>query len=162
MNTATRISALALYVAALALPRIAGWPLARSVAWYALLLAVAAGTRLALSRAAGRWDLRGSVPGDETVRLVLPVRKRAGRVPYALLGEEFALALTDRHVLLQRRAPLTGRPVGELHRSERTELRREKFLTVETASGSRMELVVPMAHRPEVARWSRDGAAPGS
>lgn len=143
---------LILAIGAVAFPRLAGWALPASLVWYAALIALVYGAHLALVRTAARWGIRSEVPEGERIRLLVPVRRRVGRLPYTMLGDELAVALTDRRLLIQPRSIFTGRPRGMLHRGRQVALK-GRFLMIETEAGARIDAVAPLAHRPDVDHW---------
>ncbi|GAA3143429.1 hypothetical protein ACFQ0X_06715 [Streptomyces rectiviolaceus] len=147
-----RLSMLVVAIAIISTPWIAGWAFSTAAVWNASFIIVLYAANILLLRSAAR-DIRKHVPQGERVRLSLPVRRRVGRLPYPLLGEEFAVALTDRRLLLQPRSIFTGRPRGDLYVGERISFRQGKTLAIETESGVRINALVPMTHRHDVAHW---------
>lgn len=150
-----RLSMLVVAIVIISTPWIAGWTFSTSVVWDASFIAILYATNFLLLRTAARWDIRKQVPQGEQVRLLVAVRRKVGRLPYTLLGDEFAVALTDQRLLIQPRSTFTGRPRGALRQGEQVTFRQGKVLSIETESGERIEALVLMAHRHDVAHWIR-------
>lgn len=153
--SSVRLSMLVAAILIISTPWIAGWTFATFVIWNASFVSIVYAVNLLLLRTAARWDIRNRVPQGEQVRLVMAVRRRVGRLPFSLLGDEFVVALTDRRLLIQPRSTFTGRPRGALHLSEQVTFRQGKVLSIETESGVRIDALVQMAHRRDVAYWIR-------
>lgn len=147
-----RLSMLVVAISIISTPWIAGRSFSTAVVWNASFIIILYAANILLLRSAAR-DIRKHVPQGDKVRLSLPVRRRVGRLPYPLLGEEFAVALTDRRLLLQPRSIFTGRPSGDLCISQHISLCEGKTLAIETESGVRIDALVPMTHRHDVAHW---------
>jgi hypothetical protein len=150
-----RLSMLVVTIAFISTPWIAGWTFSTSVIWDASFVAIIYAVNLLLLRTAARWDIRKQVPQGEQVRLLVGVRRRVGRLPYPLLCDEFSVALTDQRLLIQPRSMFTGRPRGALHLGEQVTFRQGKVLSIETEYGVRIDALVPMTHRRNVAYWIR-------
>ncbi|GGV13951.1 hypothetical protein [Streptomyces spectabilis] len=148
-----RLSMLVAAIAVISTPWVAGWALSTSVIWDASFVALVYAVNLSLSRTAARWDIRKQVPQGEQVRIVVAVRRRVGKLPFPLLSDEFALALTDQRLLIQSRSTFTGRPRGALHLAEQVTLRQGKVLSIETESGVSIDALVQVAHRRDIAHW---------
>ncbi|MFC8125738.1 hypothetical protein [Streptomyces sp. NPDC057302] len=147
-----RLSMPVVAIAIISTPRIAGWHFHTAVFSSASFIIVLYAANILLLRSAAR-DIRKHLPQGEEVRLSLPVRKRVGQLPYPLLSEEFVVTLTDRRLLLQPRSIFTGRPRGDLCIGERISFRQGRTLAIEAESGTRINALVPMTHRHDVARW---------
>ncbi|MGW4754359.1 hypothetical protein [Streptomyces chartreusis] len=150
-----RLSMLVLAIVIISTPWIIGWAFSAAIVWNASFVVIVYSANLLLLRTVARWDIRKQVPRGEHVRLVVAVRRRVGRLPFSLLGDEFVVALTDQRLLIQRRSTFTGRPRGELLRDGQVTFRQGKILSIETESGVRIDALVQMAHRSDVAYWIR-------
>ncbi|MCI3930519.1 hypothetical protein [Streptomyces sp. AN091965] len=150
-----RLSMLVAAIAIISTPWIAGWALAPSVIWDASFVALVYAVNLRMLRTIAQWNIRDQVPQGEQVRLVVAVRRRVGRLPFFLLGDEFAVALTDQRLLIQSRSTFTGRPRGALHPGKRVTFHQGKALSIETESGARIDALVQATHRRDVAHWMR-------
>ncbi|GAB3006084.1 hypothetical protein GCM10023080_084670 [Streptomyces pseudoechinosporeus] len=150
-----RLSMLVVAIAIIATPWIAGWTFTTSVVWDASFVAIVYAVNLLLIRTVARWDIRKQVPQGEQVRLLVAVRGRVGRLPYALLADEFVVVLTDQRLLIQPRSTFTGRPRGALRLGKQVTFHQRKVLSIETESGARIDTLVPMVHRRDVAYWIR-------
>ncbi|MFC5212313.1 hypothetical protein [Streptomyces coerulescens] len=151
--SSVRLSMLAAAVFIISTPWIAGWALSTFVIWSASFVGLVYAVNLLLVRTAARWDIRNRVPRGEQVRLVVVVRRKVGRLPFSLLGDEFVVALTDRRLLIRPRSTFTGRPRGALHLGEQVTFRQGKILSIETESGVSIDALVQVAHRHDVAHW---------
>ncbi|GGK45393.1 hypothetical protein [Streptomyces flaveus] len=150
-----RLSMLVVAIAIISAPWIAGWTLSTFVIWNASFVTIFYAVNLLLLRTAARWDIRQQISQGEQVRLVVAVRRMVGRLPFSLLGDEFVVAFTDQRLLIQRRSTFTGRPRGALHLGEQVTFLQGKVLSIETESGVRIDALVQMAHRRDVAYWIR-------
>lgn len=137
--SSARLSMLIAAIVIISIPWIAGWTFSTSVVWDASFIAILYATNFLLLRTAARWDIRKQVPQGEQVRLLVAVRRKVGRLPYALLGDEFAVAVTDQRLLIQPRSTFTGRPRGALRQGEQVTFRQGNILSIETESLSHGE-----------------------
>ncbi|MFH0516306.1 hypothetical protein ACHBTE_03915 [Streptomyces sp. M41] len=150
-----RLSMLVLAIVIFCTPWIVGWSFSAFIVWNASFVVIVYAANLLLLRAVARWDIRKQVPQGEPVRLVVAVRRRIRRLPFLLLGDEFVVALTDQRLLIQSRSTFTGRPRGELLLGGQVTFHQGKVLSIERESGVRIEALVQMAHRHDVAYWIR-------
>ncbi|WP_172387139.1 hypothetical protein [Streptomyces sp. MNP-20] len=150
-----RLSILIAAIAVIRTPWIAGWPAFTSAIWDASLVVLVYAVNLSLLRTVARWDIREKVRQGEQVRLVVAVRRKVGRLPFSLLGDEFSVALADQRLLIQSRSTFTGRPREALHLGKHVTFHQGKVLSVETESGARIDALVQMAHRGDVAHRIR-------
>ncbi|MCL8015863.1 hypothetical protein [Streptomyces sp. AS02] len=150
-----RVAMLVAAIVIISTPWIAGWSFSAFIVWNVSFVAIVYAANLLLLRTVARWDIRKQVPQGEHVRLVVAVRRRVGRLPFPLLGDEFVVALTDQRLLIQPRSTFTGRPRGELLLCGQVTFRQGKVLSIETESGVRIDALVQMAHRSDVAYWIR-------
>ncbi|WP_162929273.1 hypothetical protein [Streptomyces sp. YIM 130001] len=148
------------------LPWSLGWSTGAALVWSGVVVLVVAASAIVLHRVYDLpipllrtpWsfeDMQEQLSAGEVPKLMFPVRRQEGRLPYALLEPGFVLALTDRRVLAFQCDGRTQRIERRLWAGDVLALTVTEGgeLELMTGGGESVRLKVPSGCQADVEYW---------